>query len=278
MRTYQRTARRGLPIVLVVLILGTAPLIAQERKRFVEISGAGGYQLYDNVTALDGAVGGGGRLGIWLPTNFSVELAGTFAKPKTTVRDLLGNESKVGVSARTISGSVLYNILIGTRSSFYLRAGAGSTKYGGDCAGVRTICGSGGSILGALGFRAGVTPTLLVRGEGEFNRNKSSSQSLSNFGVNLGVSFMLGSKPIADDDGDGVQNNRDRCPDTPRGATVDSRGCPGDDDADGVPNGIDRCPGTAAGATVDASGCPKDSDGDNIPDGIDKCPDTPPGV
>ena len=100
----------------------------------------------------------------------------------------------------------------------------------------------------------------------------------SNYGVNLGLSYMLGSKPIPDSDGDGIQNNRDRCADTPAGAQVDATGCPSDSDGDGVANGIDRCPNTAVGATVDASGCTRDSDGDNIADGVDKCPDTPAGA
>jgi outer membrane protein OmpA-like peptidoglycan-associated protein len=118
----------------------------------------------------------------------------------------------------------------------------------------------------------------MVRGEAELNSNKSSTKSLTNFGVSLGLSLMLGSKPIPDSDLDGIQNNHDRCPSTPRGAQVDPRGCPSDEDGDGVPTGIDRCPGSVAGATVDETGCPKDSDSDNIPDGLDRCPDTPPGV
>ena len=275
MRTYPRTARHRLPAALALLVLCVGPLAAQQRKYLVELGAGGGYQSYDNATDLAGAIGGVGWLGVWLPANFSVEVAGTFAKPKTSP-DLLGNT--VGVNARTFSGSLLYNILLGSKSSFYLKAGAGSTKYGSDCTGVRTICGSGGSLLGGLGFRVGVTPTLLVRAEAELNRNKSSTRSLTNVGASLGLGLMLGSKPIPDSDLDGIQNNRDRCPNTPRGAQVDGRGCPSDEDGDGVPNGIDRCPGSAAGATVDATGCPKDSDDDNIPDGLDRCPDTPPGV
>jgi outer membrane protein OmpA-like peptidoglycan-associated protein len=276
MRTYQRTARRGLPAALVVLTIGTVPLVAQERKHFVELSAAAAYQSFDNATDLNGTVGGLGRLGIWLPANFSLELAGSFAKPKTSP-DLLGNTLSVNVKSFSISA--LYNILVGNRSSFYLKAGGGTTKYGSNCpSGSSTLCASSGLLLGGAGFRVGITPTLMTRGEIELSRNKASTRNLSNFGANLGLSVMLGSKPIADDDGDGVQNNRDRCPNTPRGAQVDGRGCPSDEDGDGVPNGIDRCPGTAAGATVDDSGCPKDSDGDNIPDGIDKCPDTPAGV
>jgi OOP family OmpA-OmpF porin len=69
----------------------------------------------------------------------------------------------------------------------------------------------------------------------------------------------------------------DECPNTPRGATVDSKGCPSDADGDGVYDGLDRCPDTPKGARVDASGCPIDSDGDGVWDGLDRCPDTPRG-
>jgi len=81
-----------------------------------------------------------------------------------------------------------------------------------------------------------------------------------------------------DSDGDGVFDGTDECPGTPRGATVDARGCPSDSDNDGVFNGIDQCPGTPRGATVDAKGCPLDSDNDGVFDGIDQCPNTPAGI
>ena len=80
-----------------------------------------------------------------------------------------------------------------------------------------------------------------------------------------------------DSDGDGVLDGIDACPDTPRGAEVDGRGCPSDSDRDGVVDGIDQCPDTPRGATVDAKGCPGDSDGDGVYDGLDYCPDTPRG-
>ena len=83
---------------------------------------------------------------------------------------------------------------------------------------------------------------------------------------------------VVDTDGDGIADSRDKCPGTPRGATVDENGCPSDADGDGVVDGIDRCPNTPAGASVDGSGCPKDSDRDGVSDGLDKCPDTPRGA
>ena len=81
-----------------------------------------------------------------------------------------------------------------------------------------------------------------------------------------------------DDDGDGVPNHLDECPDTPKGVKVDPAGCPVDSDGDGVPDYLDKCPGTPAGVAVDADGCPIDSDGDGVPDASDKCPETPKGV
>ena len=286
MRTYLSPSRGRAPrwlgrlAGLLLLVLAAQPAAAQ-RKYLVELGAAGQYQSYDNATDLGGAVGGLGRVGVWLPLNFSVELEGGFASPKTQTTDQ-------GVSVKTFSGSALYNILVGTSSSIFLKAGIGSTKYGSSCPSVASpgdpICGSSTGFVGGAGFRVGITPTVMVRGQGLLMRNKSRARSnvapvsLSNFGASLGVSLMLGSKPILDDDSDGVLNNRDRCPDTPSGASVDSRGCPSDTDSDGVPDGVDRCPTTVAGAVVDQRGCPQDSDGDNIPDGLDKCPDTPAGV
>jgi len=81
-----------------------------------------------------------------------------------------------------------------------------------------------------------------------------------------------------DQDGDGVPDKRDKCPNTPKGARVDTEGCPLDSDGDKVFDGIDQCENTPKGCTVDARGCPTDADGDGVCDGVDTCPDTPKGA
>ncbi len=86
---------------------------------------------------------------------------------------------------------------------------------------------------------------------------------------------------IMDSDGDGVPDDRDKCPGTPKGVKVDEDGCPIDTDGDGVPDYRDKCPNntpTEISKGVDADGCPLDSDGDGVPDYRDKCPGTPAGV
>jgi OOP family OmpA-OmpF porin len=60
---------------------------------------------------------------------------------------------------------------------------------------------------------------------------------------------------VVDSDRDGVPDERDRCPGTPAGATVNAQGCELDSDRDGVLDRLDKCPGTRSGAKVDGVGC-----------------------
>ena len=146
----------------------------------------------------------------------------------------------------------------------------------------------------------------MVRAEGVIHPNRGTTTvpgsnpardtvpvKFSNYGLNVGLSLMLGSKPIPDSDGDGILNNRDRCAGTPAGAQVDGRGCPGRQRwrwrsqrrrplpqqrdwarwltrpavprtamATTSPMGSTSVPIPPTGVLVDSSGCPKDSDGD----------------
>jgi outer membrane protein OmpA-like peptidoglycan-associated protein len=108
--------------------------------------------------------------------------------------------------------------------------------------------------------------------------DRSFGEDQGNVEVMGGVSFMPFGGPPKDTDGDGVRDSKDKCPDTPRGATVDEHGCPKDSDGDGVLDGLDACPDTPKGCPVDARGCPLDTDGDGVIDCQDKCADTPRGA
>ena len=258
---------------------------AQERRYLFEVGAAAGYQSFAGTTNLDGAPGGLARIGVWLPLNFSLEAEGS----------IVSSES---VGVRTTTASLLYNVPIGSSTWGYAKLGYGGVRYGAsttaECGAAQKfqgkLCGTTSTLVAGLGARIGLTPVLMLRAEAVINPNsgrapepgsvppRTMDVKFSNYGVNLGVSLMLGSKPIPDSDGDGILNNRDRCAGTPAGAQVDGRGCPADSDGDGVPNGVDRCPSSGTGALVDAAGCSQDSDGDNIADGIDRCADTPAGV
>ncbi len=84
----------------------------------------------------------------------------------------------------------------------------------------------------------------------------------------IGLNFNFGKQK--DQDGDGVSDIKDKCPDTPKGAKVDKTGCPIDSDGDGVFDYQDACPQVSGVAAT--QGCP-DKDKDGVADGDDQCPD-----
>lgn len=93
------------------------------------------------------------------------------------------------------------------------------------------------------------------------------------FRVFFGIKWV---PSMVDSDGDGIPDERDRCPSHPGPAST--RGCPldmVDDDNDGIPNHLDKCPDEAEDfdGFQDSDGCPDlDNDGDGVPDKEDQCP------
>ncbi len=86
---------------------------------------------------------------------------------------------------------------------------------------------------------------------------------------------------VPDADNDGVRDELDRCPHTPRFEQADDRtGCScsqADDDHDGVLNCDDLCPQTGSTGAVNGQGCSCyqiDDDEDGVPNCGDSCPDT----
>jgi OOP family OmpA-OmpF porin len=242
MRTYRRRFHpltRGLWLLcaLVLLPLLGSTVEAQQRRYLLELGAGLHRQSFDEATGVESGFGGLGRVGLWLPAHFSVEVEGSFVSSDAT--DARG-DTTASISTRMITGSVLYNILIARNAWAHLKLGGGSTDYG-DATSRGLISGSSGTLMAGAGLRMGITPDLFARGDLTLTRNSSdtSDVSFTNVGVSLGLSYMLGSKAIPDSDGDGILENKDRCPDTPAGAQVDGTGCPSDSDADGVPDGVD---------------------------------------
>ncbi len=102
------------------------------------------------------------------------------------------------------------------------------------------------------------------------------------FGATAQKEIAVVEKPKVDSDGDGVYDEFDKCPNTPKGTKVDTKGCKLflDDDKDGIENSLDKCPNTPEGAKVDTKGCKLflDDDKDGVENSLDKCPNTPLGA
>lgn len=111
--------------------------------------------------------------------------------------------------------------------------------------------------------------------------NHNEEMEWKNSNIQLGLKLRLfGGKvepvleatdiPIPDRDGDGVNDQLDKCPDVAGTAKYD--GCPvPDSDGDGINDELDKCPNEAG--TAKYNGCPvPDTDGDGINDELDRCP------
>jgi len=133
-----------------------------------------------------------------------------------------------------------------------------------------------------VGFFSNLTKRIAVRGDvrGVWSHEADEFNPMATLGLSLMVGRMAPAEPPVppDSDGDGVPDDRDRCPNTPPGTAVGPDGCERDQDGDGVADGRDRCPNTPAGAQVDDTGCPIDTDGDGVPDFRDECPGTEAGA
>jgi outer membrane protein OmpA-like peptidoglycan-associated protein len=177
------------------------------------------------------------------------------------------------------TGFDFYGPELWDRAPLFLALGGGVERLEFD-AGNKTIHRPLASL--GLGQRIGLGSNFAlrweVRGDYAFEDTEDFvEKELLHFGAHAGISWLFGAYS-PDTDADGVKDRKDRCPNTPRGAIVDMKGCPVDTDGDAVPDGLDKCPTTPRGWPVDASGCPTDADGDGVPDGRDRCADTPTGA
>src|SRR6267378_2598811 len=252
--------------MLGVLALNATTLTAQYERRY-EVGLFGAFTKYDKAFNLADKIGGGVRFAYGLTPMIGLEVDALFQSPQNVAPS---------VQIEPLIGSALN----ASRMTVYLLGGYSRLDFGA----TSPYRFTDGGVHGGAGAKFFMSSRFALRFEargiytpttnGAFGQ-KSATHLMGSAGLAF---FQSDGPPAADADHDRVSDKKDACPDTPLGATVDSRGCPADADSDGVLNGIDACPNTPTGATVDATGCPHDQDGDKVFDGIDQCPNTPAGV
>ncbi len=229
--------------------------------------------------------GWGGQLGIGKPISESWNIEGNIVGDNLDIKNSTSQFRQRGLG---IDALYFFNRDSAFAPYALIGAGALRTKVPGE-----KNTNAMGNV--GLGFMSMFGDALGVRADVRYRLDKddSSVSGQNRFGdwlVNLGLHIPLGAKAVAaapvvaapskpaDSDGDGVTDDKDRCPGTPAGAKVNADGCELDSDGDGVVDSKDRCPNTPAGAKVNADGCELDSDGDGVVDSLDRCPDTKAGV
>jgi outer membrane protein OmpA-like peptidoglycan-associated protein len=257
-------------LALSLVVLATVPALEAQRPGGVEFGAFGALTSFTPRFDLRTGVGGGGRVGYLFRPAWELEIE--FGAERVTNQGLAANPSL------TLGGAhVMYNVGY-DQPTWYLLGGYARPQFRGTPSGQfsdnAAVVGIGGRmfLLNRLAVRADFR-TLYT-----FNSHLPPSRGAGHLAATAGLSYFTAGGPPPDSDHDEVSDARDKCPDTPFGATVDRRGCPSDSDGDGILNGLDRCPDTPPGVFVDAVGCPVDSDADGVFDGIDQCPSTPVGV
>ncbi len=265
-----------LALALLTLTLASHRATAEPLGSYLYFDPFGGYVVFDKdlkfpVYSLKNDLYFGGRLGYQTNRWLGLELGGGFSPAS---EDVAGGRDVDYVHG---SGDLMLSPFSGSRGGPFLMLGGGVSQF--------KISNGGhirdGNAEAGAGLRLWLSDVVGLRLEARdivsLNKHDLTKVKYQTFIFGGGLTFAIGARP-RDTDGDGVPDRKDKCPDTPKGATVDATGCPHDSDGDGVLDGLDKCPNTPKGATVDATGCPHDSDGDGVFDGIDTCPDTPKGA
>src|SRR5205809_2267436 len=266
---------RRFGLLAAVVTLAAGRLAAQHAGQ-VEVGAFGSYTRYDATFGLAHKIGGGVRMGYLLGSIVGVE-ADVLFQPEYTVTPPGGTTSTL--EPLIGSASLVINAVHANRLMVYVLGGYSLLDFGTRAPYRFTDNGA----HGGAGVRLFLSERIALRVAGRAIYSPSTQSTFgpktaTHFLGTAGLSVFHLGVPSKDSDHDGVPDTKDACPDTPAGATVDSKGCPIDSDRDGVPDGVDQCPNTPPGVAVDAAGCPLDSDKDGVPDGIDKCPNTPAGA
>ncbi len=300
---------RTATILLMVLVF-TIPAFAVENTGKIGFGVRGGGFISGGEWKLGPMFGADLKFGIH--KNWSIGLTGMYGPTKGGMLEMDNNNVQMIVSTdedadklrirhHVVEMAGWFNITPDAEKlNLYLMAGAGidtwHTEYDGgdkvyvfDTSGVESfryrdqqlalVIGGGLEyfLIEEFSIGAGLRYHILTNALSQFKDERDVGDNLDNpsglLEIGATLTAYLGS--CKDSDKDGVCDEDDKCPETPKGCIVDEAGCPLDGDGDGVCDGLDQCPDTPRGCKVDMNGCLIDSDGDGVCDGIDKCPDTP---
>jgi len=238
------------------LVLGASGVSAVERAGAITVSPMLGYHHFDNpgMEASDTVLSLG--IGYNPSKNWSVEALFSYAASN------LNAAPKNDVDVQIGSISAMYNFDNGGNLVPYFGGGLGYRNFKVD-GGVGDDDDAVVNFIGGLKYF--ITPQVALRLDARYLLDADGDAAdYDDYQRQAGLQLLFGvptAKPMAkpmvgDRDGDGVNDDADRCPNPPRGVKVDANGCPLDSDGDGVPDYLDKCPNTPAGTKVDANGCP----------------------
>lgn len=165
----------------------------------IELGVFGRFTVYDSEVGIENAPGIGGRLGLFIIPNLSIEVEGSYAEPDLT--DSPGAFNATFVSHELYQARLLYTHWLGERAGLLLGAGYAYDNY----TRLRTVGQRGGGPAGLVGLRYQLTDRISTRIEGKgyfvpedleaFDGTRIRPQTM-NLGIQAGLSYMFREREV----------------------------------------------------------------------------------
>jgi hypothetical protein len=167
-------------------------LVRAQQPGAIELGVFGRYTVFDSEVGLENAPGIGGRLGIFVLPNLSIEVEGSYAEPDLT--DSPGAFDATFVSHELLQARLLYTHWLGDRTGLMLGAGYAYDNY----TRVRAVGARGGGPAGLVGLRFNLSDRFSARVEGKGYYVPEDLEAFArprpqtvNMGVQAGLSYMF---------------------------------------------------------------------------------------
>lgn len=150
---------------LGAIVALSIPLTASaQRKGALEIGGFGRYTKFADTLRIDAGMGGGGRAGVFIAKNWSLEMDVSYAEADVNKLPFVVDRGEIlnKVSHTLWSYRLLYNAPLSERMKLLLGAGYGYDAYGRE----RTVAPRGGGPQGLVGLRFLLNDRWSLRFEG----------------------------------------------------------------------------------------------------------------
>ncbi|TVP42281.1 MAG: hypothetical protein EA350_16680 [Gemmatimonadales bacterium] len=166
-----------------------------QRAGTIELGAVGRFTVYDSEVGVDNSLGGGGRVGLFVLPNLSVEVDWTYAEPE--LEDQPGWQGRTFISHELVQARLLYNHSLGETVGLLLGAGYSYDNY----SRVRNVGARGGGPGGLLGLRFTFNDYFSARLEGFGYYVPEDAEATTfirpqtvNLGAQAGLSFMIGNR------------------------------------------------------------------------------------
>ena len=185
------------PAVVAVAGLLFAPALQAQSQWAVELGGFGRYSIYDGDVGIENAPGFGGRVGLFVLENLSIEGELSYAEPELT--DQPGWQGREFISHELWQGRLMYTHWLNDNAGLLLGAGYAYDNY----SRVRNVAARGGGPAGLVGLRYRFTDLLSARIEGygyfvgeDEDTHVAPRPSTTNFGLQAGLSLIVRDREV----------------------------------------------------------------------------------